>query len=280
MPTSAAKASTTALPMSNTLRIRPSFAAIVAFLGLTLLLVEAHEQIHALTTRVLCGGWAGRVFDNVLPYAGCGATRLALVDLAAPLFSYLCIWLGAALTWRASPRLQGFGFALLFASLPLGRLLPQFLTAFVAGSTADEYSFFRRLGGAALDRGTAGGLVIALALVLTVPPLTAVWRRLRPQRRARLFAAFYVLPLLFVIAWLMVGMNSLLADGVLAAAGTAGWPGLIVVHTALVGALLLVLRKHLADLLVDDGAAPNPDRGARDPAACGSGQASLMETIR
>ncbi len=231
--------------MSDRLRIRPTLASIAAFLGLTLLLVEAHEQLHALSTRLLCGGWAERTFDNVLPYPGCGASRLAFVDAAGPLFSYACLWIGAALTGRANPRMQAFGFALLFASLPLGRVLPQVVTIFAAGSTSDEYSFVRRLAGDALGRGATGCAALALALALSVPPLLVAWRRLPAQGRLRTFARFYLLPLPFVIAWLMVGMNGLLARGVLGSLDLAGWPGLVAVHTAAVGALLVLLRTHL-----------------------------------
>src|SRR5690606_35931476 len=94
--------------MSNPPRFRPTAASIAAFLCLTLLLVEAHGQVHALATHLLCGGGAGRVFDDVLPYPGCGATRLALVDIAAPLFSYTCLGVGAALTRCADARTQSF----------------------------------------------------------------------------------------------------------------------------------------------------------------------------
>lgn len=239
--------------MSNTLRFRPTFASILAFLCLTLLLVEAHEQVHALATRLLCGGWAGRVFDNVLPYPGCRATRLALVDIAAPLFSYACLGLGAALMGPADRRTQSFGFALLFASLPLGRVLPQVVTVFVAGSTADEYSFVHRLAGDALGRGATGMVAVAIALAFTMPPLLFAWRRLPSAQRPRLFAGFYGLPLLFVIAWLIVGMNGLLAHGVLASLGTTAWPGLVRVHTAVVAVAFLLLCRRLSDLVPAGG---------------------------
>lgn len=232
--------------MSDLLRSRPTVAPIAAFLCLALLLVEAHEQAHALSTRLLCGGWAERTFDNVLPYPACGASRLAFVDAAGPLFSYACLWLGAALTGRANPRTQAFGFALLFAGLPLGRVLPQVVTIFAAGSTSDEYAFVRRLAGDALGRGATGGVALALALALSVPPLLVAWRRSPSQGRLRTFAGFCLLPLLFVIAWLMVGMNGLLARGVLGSLDLAGWPGLVAVHTAAVGALFALLRTHLA----------------------------------
>lgn len=199
-------------------------APILAFFCLTLLLVEAHEQVHALSTRLLCGGWAGRTFDNVLPYPGCSATHLALVDIAAPLFSYLCLWAGAAAMAHAGRAIRAAGFALLFASLPLGRLLPQVVATFVAGTTADEYSFVHRLAGEAAGRGGAGVAAIAVALVFTVPPLAFAWTRLPPRGRSRLLAVFCGLPLLAVIAWLAVA-NGVLAHDASPGSGRGAWPG-------------------------------------------------------
>lgn len=110
--------------------------------ALTLLLVEIHEQCHAIVTRLLCGGWPARVFDNVLTYRGCSATSLALVDLVGPLFSYAVLWIGALMCRRKSPMTRGLGLSLAFASLPLARVVPQVFVALVAGSSRTSMASF------------------------------------------------------------------------------------------------------------------------------------------
>ena len=225
--------------------IRIDRGYLVVFAALTLLLVEVHEQCHAIATRLLCGGWAGRAFDNVLPDAGCGPAGLAAVDAAGPLVSYALLRLGAVLAWRPTPRAQAAGAALAFASLPLGRLLPQLVTAFVEGSTADEYGVVRRLAGDGLDRPQAAGLAFLIALALTLPPLVALWKRLPAERRARRFAGFCCLPLVFVIVW-MTGMNAALALGPLRADALPGWPALVAIHTAIVAAVVWFGRRRIA----------------------------------
>lgn len=221
---------------------------LVVFAALTLVLVEAHEQVHAVATRLLCGGWASRVFDNVLSYRDCSAARMALVDIAAPLFSYVVLWLGAIAMWRPSPRTQALGFTLAFASLPFGRLVPQVVTVFVGNATADEYSFVRRMAGDAMNRAGAGGLAIVIALAFTLPPLVAIWRRLPADRRSRVFSWFYLLPLVFVIVW-MAGLNGALAHGVLTQDVLPGWPALIAAHAALVTAVAWFGRGWIAALV-------------------------------
>lgn len=230
------------------MNVRISTCYLVVFAAMTLLLVEAHEQVHAVATRLLCGGWASRMFDNVLPYRGCSTARMALVDIAAPLFSYAVLWLGAIAMWRPSPRTQALGFTLAFASLPLGRLVPQVVTVFVGNSTSDEYSFVRRLAGDAVSRAGAGGLAIVIALVFTLPPLVAIWKRLPADRRSRVFSWFYLLPLVFVIGWI-IGLNGALAHGVLKQDLLPGWPALIAVHAALVAAVAWFGRGWIAALV-------------------------------
>ena len=229
------------------LNIRLSKVYLVVFAALTLLLVEVHEQLHAVGTRLLYGGWAEWVFDNVLPYRGCSPARLAVVDVVGPLFSYAMLWLGAVLAWRPGTRAQALGFSLAFASLPLGRLLPQLVTAFVEGSTSDEYGFLRRMAGDALDRREAGLLAFLVALALTLPPLVALWKRLPADRRLSLFVRFYSLPLVFVIVWL-AGMNAALAHGVLSRDLLQGWPALVAVHAVLVTAVVWLGRQQIGRL--------------------------------
>lgn len=231
------------------LNIRLSKVYLVVFAALTLLLVEAHEQLHAVGTRLLCGGWAERVFDNVLPYRGCSPVRLAVVDILGPLFSYAMLWLGAILAWRPGARAQAVGVGLAFASLPLGRLLPQLVTAFVEGSTSDEYGFLRRVAGDALDRREAGLLACLIALALTLPPLVALWKRLPADRRLSVFVRFYSLPLVFVIVWMAV-MNAALAHGVLSRDLLPGWPALVAVHAVVVAAVVGFGRHRISRLAV------------------------------
>lgn len=220
----------------------------------TLLLVEIHEQFHAVVTRLLCGGWAGRVFDNVLTYRGCSASNLAVVDMAGPLFSYAVLWTGALMSRRQSPMARGLGLSLAFASLPLARVVPQVLVALVAGSTSDEYGFVRRIAGDAIGRAGAGGLALLVALALTLPPLLMLWRQLPAGRRGRTMSSLLFLPFLFVVLWAAV-LNGALANGVLHHALLPGWPTLLAMHAAMAACVVWLLRDE-PRRLIEGGSAP------------------------
>lgn len=223
---------------------------------LTLLLVEIHEQCHAIATRLLCGGWADRVFDNVLTYRGCSASNLAMVDLAGPLFSYAVLWAGALMSRRPSPTTRGLGLSLAFASLPLARVVPQILVTLVAGSTSDEYGFVRRMAGDAIGRTGAGGLALLAALALTLPPLLMVWRQLPAGRRGRTMGVLLSLPLGLVVFWAAL-VNGALAHGVLQHPFLPGWPALLAVQAVLVTGIAWLLRKEAGRLV---GSLPDPPR--------------------
>lgn len=222
--------------------------------ALTLLLVEIHEQCHAIVTRLLCGGWPARVFDNVLTYRGCSATSLALVDLVGPLFSYAVLWIGALMCRRKSPMTRGLGLSLALASLPLARVVPQVFVALVAGSTSDEYGFVRRIAGDAVGRADAGVLALLVALALTLPPLLMVWRQLPACRRERTMSGLLFLPFLFVVLW-AAALNGALAHGVLNQALLPGWPTLLATQAAAVAGVVWLLRDE-ARRLVEGGPFP------------------------
>ena len=232
---------------------RPTGRYLLFLAASTLLLVEIHEQGHAIATRLLCGGWADRVFDNVLTYSGCSASSLAVVDLVGPLFSYAMLWTGALMSRRQSPVTRGLGLSLAFASLPLARVVPQVLVALVAGSTSDEYGFVRRIAGDAIERAGAGGLALLAALALTLPPLLMGWRQLPIGRRGRTRSGLWFLPFVCGILWAAT-RNSALAHGVLHQALLPGWPTLLAVQAAAVAGVVWLLRDEVRRLVEGDPA--------------------------
>lgn len=72
-------------------------------------------------------------------------------------------------------------------------------------------------------------------------------KRFPPGHRLRLFSGFYLLPLIFVIAW-TVGMNGALAHGVPKQDLLPGWPILIAVHAVWVAVIVWLGRQRLLSL--------------------------------
>ncbi|NSL86505.1 hypothetical protein ECE50_006670 [Chitinophaga sp. Mgbs1] len=220
---------------------------VFTFLLLTLLFVELHELVHAWLNHILCGCDAARVFDNVPECGDCNAAASRWVDIGGPLFSFAAMWGGMLLLRVPQPRIKALGFALIFANLPFGRLIPLPFTL-LTPSTSDEMTFIRKLTGAEVSLYIRAAICIIVVLALTIPPLRAAWYAIREDVRRRVFWRLYFLPLPFILIYLIAGWNNVLRS----LSGTPwskpvilGTPLLIVVHTAVVLLLLVLTFRHL-----------------------------------
>ncbi len=145
----------------------------------------SHEFTHHLTGAVVCSE-VGRMSLNRFVVAD-PCAHWPLATAAGPTLSYLMMWLGAWLL--RSGRKPLFGFALVVAYIPFLRLL----TAAMGGG--DEGVLMRM---ALPGYGRSPALMLVLAL--TAVPLSTCWRALAQQRRGRIFAAAFLLPIIPVLA--------------------------------------------------------------------------------
>lgn len=141
-----------------------------------------HEFTHHVAGWLVCGD-VGRMSLNRFVLADACTGPWPVSTAAGPALSYLMMWLGAWLVWRGKRPLLGF--ALVIAYIPFLRIL----TAAMGGG--DE-GVLMRLVFPDAGRWPALALVLALAL----PPLIACFRALSNTRRAAVFFAAFLLPIL------------------------------------------------------------------------------------
>lgn len=144
-----------------------------------------HEFTHHLVGALVCGD-VGRMSLNRFVLADPCLGPWQVATAAGPALSYLMMWTGAAMVWRGWRPLAGF--SLVVAYIPFLRLL----TALAGGG--DEGLLLRQWSP---DHARWIAPVVVLALVL--PPLSACYRALSNRRRAAVFAAAFLLPLLPVL---------------------------------------------------------------------------------
>ncbi|WP_400193071.1 hypothetical protein [Hymenobacter sp. B81] len=223
------------------MKLRLHLRHVVAFLLLNLLVSELHELAHISLGGLVCGCFGPRTFNLWQTCAACAHPTLTpLVTAAGPLLSYAGMWLGLAGMYSSRPQRRGFGFSLLFASLPFARIF----TVLIGGG--DELVIVRTLltGSAWLPAGL--WLMKGLVLLLAGLPLLLAYRRIRNPRPLLWVAGFAVGPLLFQFGYLFQLMNGLLQQGFLAEPWLLGTPLLVTLHTALVASLLLLLGRNLS----------------------------------
>ncbi len=210
----------------------------VAFSLLILAIHEAHELVHVVTGRLLCGTWASRDFNAWWFTRDCDSV---LPTLAGPLFSYLLMLAGAAIAakWE-SPR-RWIGVALLFAANPFARLF----TAVMGGG--DEMVVGRRIAGVAENTMAVRVAVLLVVASICVSVMVAGWRALGGlNRRALWFTGLLLWPMVLTGTLLFVVGNRLLRAGVLAEPAITGAPMLVVVVTVIVFVMTGLTAKWLS----------------------------------
>jgi len=231
------------------MRLNISARYLVAFLALCFLMFETHEFAHIVTGRMICGGWGFRDFNVWGLRDGCGEAHpiAVLATFAGPIWSYALMWLGARLLSRGAAAARCVGFSLVFANLPLARIVT------AATGSGDEIFGLRELFEAPDESNRhqlwlIGGVAI---LLLTVPPLFAAYKALDTCKRVLVFGGWLVLPMLAGFTTIFGILNPLMGLGMLDDTGFCGSPVLVNVWTALVVVFFALTCQRLTTLACD-----------------------------
>jgi len=204
--------------------------------------------LHTAVGRVLCGCWGPRDFNvwGLCEECAVGMPWTIFSTIAGPVFTFGLIWAGYHLLKdQRSPFQQSLGFALVFGNLPIARIF----TAATGGG--DEVYALQRLFGDQVNEILLWVIGLSIVLVLSVPPLARAWKRLDIPNRLWIFSAFLILPFVFDVAVVLIGMNGLLEMGVLDQQGIIGSPLLVNLWTLLWVGMLVAFGKFLGAFFED-----------------------------
>ena len=181
------------------IRLTPKYLA--AFVCLAAILGIGHELGHHLAGFAICGEWGYKTFNSFRLAAGCREQHpdtFWLATLAGPvLFNYLPMWIGYLHMRRADLGSKLFGLTLVFATIPIFRVVFSLLHA------NDEPWVVRQLFG---DNPVAFWLMNLAIWLLTVPPVALAWTTIRNRHRVAMLL-FYLLGLpmfVFVVVGLVL----------------------------------------------------------------------------
>jgi hypothetical protein len=231
------------------MEIKPRIVPLIAFLSLVFLLHELHDWAHAMMAGGLCHCWAPRAFDtwSLCPRCVLDADEHALVWMAGPLFNYVAIWVGYRMMDPENTlEKRSVGFSLVFASLPLPRLM-----AVLAGGSDETATFRGLLPGYDLRHHHIVSLMgLAFVMIMTLPALIRAFLLL-PGWKGKLlvFPAYLILPGLIDYWVVHVGMNKLSDMGVLSHLVITGLHLLVLVWLAFVLLVFLVSSGGLSQVL-------------------------------
>lgn len=215
----------------------------ITFLLLLLVMMEFHELVHITTGRIVCGCWGSRDFNVWSLCDSCKEQHPNwwLATLSGPVFSFSIMWVGMFFLRSRIVQMKRLGFAFIFANIPFGRIT----TVMMGGG--DEMVVTRHFLSGSWSRNEMIVLCSAIVLLLGVPPVIMAWRSLTNKKAWIYITGFLLLPLLFLLIYLLTGLNSLLHYCVLSSNWIMGTPVLITAHTILVLTLLILFHRKLTD---------------------------------
>lgn len=234
--------------IASTFKLNLTFKNTLAFASLVLVLHELHEIAHTAVGRIICGCWGERNFNS---WGICCDDPITIIaSIAGPLFTYVIIYLGYYLLserFDGIPGKKSLGFALVFGSLPFGRLF----TALIGkGDELFELKFFF---GDYLSETVLWVMAILLVTAILFAPLYRSWQSLHPNKRWWVFIGFLLLPFVIDILVVIIGMNQVYQAGILDQVGLMGSPVIVNLWTLLWVAILAVSWKELKTILVPSG---------------------------
>jgi hypothetical protein len=179
----------------------------VAFYCVIMLYVSLHELVHHFAGYLICGDWGYKSF-NYFATACEGTAKSWYATYAGPLFTYAMMYVGVWLLGRKdSAYLRHLGFAMIFAQLPLQRMINPFL------QMNDEFVATVGLFG---DTPASYWGTIVVIWAICLPALARAYRAIENGGRWLWFLFYLVLfpyvlwgPVFGLLEYLMVGRGVL-----------------------------------------------------------------------
>lgn len=223
------------------MNIKLNFKFVISFLALLFVMHEAHEIAHTALGRIICGAWGERDFNVWGLAEGCNQGDLVsmLPTYFGPLFTFSMIWIGAFLLKPDnSVEKKSFGFALIFANMPIARII----TAVFGGG--DEVYATNVL---IENHSLAWAIGLIGILMILIYPLYKAFITIN-KNRILWFLLFFFAPMIIDLFVVLGLMNTLLEKGVLTNYWILGSPVLVSLWTILVILVFIFMRKHIFTL--------------------------------
>lgn len=156
----------------------------LAFYCMVMLYSSLHELVHHFAGYLVCGAWGYKTFNYFS--TACEASPVTfLATYAGPVFSFAMMWIGAFFLKKknASAHTRQLSFALIFAQLPLQRMITPFF------KMNDEYYATASLFG---HTAWVYWTVLIVVWACCVPPLITAFRAIQNEKRI-FWYLFYLL---------------------------------------------------------------------------------------
>jgi len=226
------------------MNIKLNLKFVISFLALMFIMHEAHEIAHTSLGRLICGAWGQRDFNvwGLAEDCNQGNWVSLLPTYFGPVFTFVMIWIGAfLLKSENSLQKKSLGFALIFANMPIARII----TAALGGG--DEVYATNVL----LDNYPVAWAIALIGILLILGyPLYKAFITIK-KNKVPWFLLFFFVPMIIDVVVVLGIMNSLLEAGLLADYWILGSPILVSLWTIFVILVFILMRKYIFTLGIE-----------------------------
>jgi len=184
------------------LKLKITWKYCLAFYCIIMLYSSLHELVHHLAGYFICGDWGIKTFNYF--ETACDKTQKSLIaTYIGPLFTFTMMYVGAYfLSKNSSIFKRHLGFAMIFAQLPLQRMVSPFF------KMNDEFYATSRLFG---DTHLVYWVVIIIIWSICLPPLIKAYHSIVNKYKLIWFLFYLILfpyllwgPIFGILEFLMV----------------------------------------------------------------------------
>lgn len=143
-----------------------------------------HELVHHFSGYIICGDWGYKTF-NYFETSCEGSPQSWYATYMGPVFSFVMMYIGAYFINKGlSTFKKHLGFAMIFAQLPLQRMISPFFRM-----NDEFYATAQLFGNTTLNYW----IVIVIIWIICIPPLITAYKAIKNNRKLPWFLFYLVL---------------------------------------------------------------------------------------
>ena len=218
------------------INLKITFKYCLAFYCIAMLYASLHELVHHFTGYFICGEWGYKTF-NYFETACEGTTESWYATYAGPIFSFFFMYVGAYFINKDSSMYKKhLGFALIFAQLPLQRMINPFF-----GMNDEYYATVKLYGNTTLNYW----LVIIIIWLICIYPLTKAYLAIENKNRLLWFLFYLVLLPYLLVGPFFLSLEYLMVEKKFLAQTFIGIGLLFIINEVITIALYIQLKRYI-----------------------------------
>ena len=218
------------------IKLKITWKYCIAFYCIGMLYASLHELIHHFAGYVICGDWGIKTF-NYFETACSDEPKSYIATYIGPIFTFIVMYVGAYfLNNKFSTFKNHLGFAMIFAQIPLQRMISPFFRM------NDEFYATSMLLG---NTDAVYWSVIIVIWIICLPPLIKAFKAIENKYRILWFLFYLVLFPYLLVGPFFAGLEYLMVEKKILAQPVIGIGLLFIINEIITIIAYLFTKKYI-----------------------------------